>query len=60
MIGGGETDEFYQLGVDSGAVMIEKTHRSRLVKYYQATDIYVMPIVDHFVKHYGGMEPIHY
>ncbi len=55
MIGGGETDEFYQYGKESGVTMVEKTHRSRLLKYYQATDVYIMPIVDHYVKHFGGM-----
>ncbi len=55
MIGGGETDEFYQFGKESGVTMVEKTHRLRLLKYYQATDVYIMPIVDHYVKHYGGM-----
>lgn len=55
MIGGGETDEFYQYGKQSGVIMVEKTHRSHLLKYYQATDVYIMPIVDHYVKHFGGM-----
>lgn len=55
MIGGGETDAFYQYGKQSGVIMVEKTHRSDLLKYYQATDVYIMPIVDHYVKHYGGM-----
>jgi len=56
LIGGGQTDEYYQYGVDSGAIVIEKTKREKLMKYYQAADIYIMPIPEsNSMRTFGGI-----
>ena len=53
-IGGYKSDEHYQLGIDSGAIMIERCNKETLLKYYQAADINVYPVFNKLIVNSGG------
>lgn len=55
MVGGSKTDEFYQMGIDSGAIVVERVKPEVLVKYYQSADIFVMPYINYTVVNFGGL-----
>jgi len=53
LVGGYETDEFYQMGKNAGAKMILKSGYS-IRDYYAAADVYLMPITEPLVRDFGG------
>ncbi len=53
LIGGNSVDEFHQLAVNSGAIILERSDRPIDV-YMNAADVYVMPIIDPIVMNFGG------
>jgi glycosyltransferase involved in cell wall biosynthesis len=54
LVGGYKTDELYQIGKNSGAILIERVPEEELRLYYQSSDIYVMPVKNKTVKYFGG------
>ncbi|UCH92181.1 MAG: glycosyltransferase [Candidatus Aminicenantes bacterium] len=54
LVGGYKSDQFYQMGKEAGAIIKERTTPDRLLKYYQAVNIYVMPTFDYKVVNFGG------
>ena len=53
-VGGYKTDEFYQMGKDAGAIMVERTKTNLMLKYYQAADISVYPVFEQRIVNSGG------
>lgn len=53
-VGGYKTDEYYKLLLDNQVIIRERVPAKILVKYYQASDIYVMPTTDPIVQNFGG------
>lgn len=54
LVGGYKTDEFYEKAVASGAKVVLRSDSS-INNYFEAADIYVMPIKDPLVKEFGGI-----
>ena len=55
MVGGYKSDEFYQMGVDAGAIMVERIPQEILIKYHQIADIFISPVRNYIVKNFGGI-----
>ncbi len=53
LIGGRESDVLYSLAKESGARVIMRVEREKLIEYYQAADVLIM-ISDPFVERFGG------
>lgn len=54
MIGGHHTDDLYEYGKSCGAMMIEKTSKSRFIKYLEASDFYGQPNLEFGFITFGG------
>jgi len=55
LIGGNIEEEYYDFGVKSGAIMVERLSQKKLVEYQQAADVYVLPTNNYVVKNFGGI-----
>jgi glycosyltransferase involved in cell wall biosynthesis len=53
LVGGYKTDIFYNEAVSCGAKVIERSDASISI-YYEAADVYVMPVSNYHVKEFGG------
>lgn len=54
LVGGYQSDEFYKMGKDAGAIMVERISTLSLLEYYQAANIYVLPAIDYLIVNFGG------
>jgi glycosyltransferase involved in cell wall biosynthesis len=55
LIGGNIEDEFYDMGVKAGAVMIERLSQEKLVEYQQVADVYLLPIRNNLLINFAGI-----
>lgn len=55
MVGGNRDDEFYDMGIKAGVIMVERISPTKIIKYQQIADIYVLPIQNYIVKNFGGI-----
>jgi glycosyltransferase involved in cell wall biosynthesis len=54
IIGGYKHEDLYEIGIKSGILMIERTHKENLMKYLQASDFYGQPSFDFGFINFGG------
>lgn len=54
LIGGYKQNQSYQLAKNAGAIILERIHEYKLRDYYQASDLYTLPVCDYFYKNFGG------
>lgn len=54
LVGGYETDEFYNFAIDSGANVVLRSDESINI-YFAAADAYILPINDPIVQNFGGI-----
>lgn len=54
MIGGSKGEDLYDMGVNAGAIMIEKTSKSNFILFLEASDFYGQPNLDFGFITFGG------
>ncbi|MEW6506962.1 MAG: glycosyltransferase family 4 protein [Bacteroidota bacterium] len=54
MIGGYKNQDLYQIGVESGAIMIEKVSKSTFINYLEASDFFVQAVFSWGFVLFGG------
>lgn len=54
LVGGYKTDMFYNDAISCGAKVIERSDKPINI-YYEAADVYVMPVSNFFVREFGGI-----
>lgn len=53
-VGGYKNNPSYNLAKEAGAILVERVHEHKLRDYYQASDIYILPISDYFYRNFAG------
>jgi glycosyltransferase involved in cell wall biosynthesis len=53
LVGGYKTDVLYREAISCGAKVVERSDASISI-YYEAADVYVMPVSNYYVKEFGG------
>jgi glycosyltransferase involved in cell wall biosynthesis len=54
LVGGYKSDEFYEMGIQVGAIIRERVPENELKYYYLAANVYVMPTFNDTVVRFGG------
>ena len=54
MIGGSKGEDLYQMAIEVGAIMVEKTSKSNFILYLESSDFYGQPNLDFGFITFGG------
>lgn len=55
LIGGYKTEDIYDIGIQSGAIMIEKVSKNEFIKYLEACDVFMRTSLSYAFIHNAGI-----